>query len=96
MVSSCLEAIGAAIELQKRATTIVLDAQQQADIDTTLVPALVGNWVSHYETASGASLTPPVLKGVLQTIDNFADCFRYDDVSTGNVQRKWYRSLDTR
>lgn len=96
MVSNCLEAIGAAIELQKKAGTIVLDAKQVADIDTTLVPALVGNWVSHYETASGASLAPPVLKGVLQTIDNFAECFRYDDASTGSAQRKWYRNLDAR
>jgi DNA repair exonuclease SbcCD ATPase subunit len=96
MVSNCLEAIGAAIELQKKARTIVLDAQQLADIDATLVPTLVANWVSHYETASGASLTPPVLKGVLQTIDNIAECFRYDDVSAGTVQRKWYRSLDAR
>ena len=93
MVSNCLNVINSAIALHKAANTLVLDPSQVNDLDTILVPALVGNWVSHYETASGSSLAPPVLKGVLQTIDDFTECFRFDDTSSGSVQRRWYKSL---
>lgn len=96
MVSNCLAAINAAIDLNKKAGTLVLDARQVSGIDTVHVPALVGNWVNHYETASGSSLSPPVLKGVLKTIDEIAECFRFDDSSSGTVQRRWYKSLSSK
>lgn len=96
MVSNCLDAITAAIGLHKKAGTLVLDAQQAQDLDTAHVPALVGNWVSHYETGSGSSLSAAMLKGVIQTIDKLSECFRYDDASGGTVTRKWYKSLSSR
>lgn len=96
MVSNCLDAITAAIALHKKAGTLVLEAQQAQDLDTAHVPALVGNWVSHYETGSGSSLSAPMLKGIIQTIDKLSECFRYDDQSGGAVTRKWYRSLSSK
>ena len=93
MVQNCLNAINSAVDLEKRAGSIVLTAKQVQDIDTVHTPALVGNWVSHYETASGGSLSAPVLSRVIQTIDNFAECFRFDDTSGGNAVRRWYKSL---
>src|SRR3546814_7007466 len=57
MVGNCLDAITAAVDLNKRAGTLILDAQQITDLDTAHVPAIVGNWVSHYETGSGSSLS---------------------------------------
>jgi hypothetical protein len=97
IVSNCLSAIEAATKLHEKAGDLVLDSQQLRDIDTIHVPALVGNWVSHYETASGSSLSPPALIGVINTIDSFAECFRYDKpVAGGATQRRWYKSLSSR
>jgi hypothetical protein len=93
MVSNCLDAIRAATDLHNKAGTLVLDATQIQQIDTVHVPAIVGNWVSHYETASGSSLSAPVLRGIVQSIDDLAECFRYDDTTVTPVVRKWYRSL---
>jgi len=96
MVSNCLDAISSAIDLHKRAGTLVLEPGQVQDIDTAHVPAIVGNWVSHYETGSGSSLSAPVLSGVISAIDALAECFRYDDTSGGATRRKWYKSLSQR
>jgi hypothetical protein len=96
MVSNCLDAITRAIELHKKAGTLVLDAQQVQDIDIVHVPAIVGNWVSHYETGSGSSLSVPVLRGVIMSIDALTECFRYDDKSGGSTVRRWYKSLSRR
>ena len=96
MVSNCLDAITSAIELNKKAGTLVLDAQQVQDIDASHVPAIVGNWVSHYETGSGSSLSVPALGGVITSIDALAECFRYDDPSSGSAVRRWYKALDRR
>lgn len=96
MVSNCLDAITSAIELHKKAGTLALDAQQVQDIDTSHVPAIVGNWVSHYETGSGSSLSAPALGGVVTSIDALAECFRYDDTSGGSTVRRWYKALDRR
>ena len=93
VVSNCLAAITSAIELHKKAGTLVLDTRQVQDIDTFHVPAIVGNWVSHYETGSGSSLSAPVLGGVIRSIDAFAECFRYDDASSGTTVRRWYKAL---
>lgn len=96
MVGNSLDAIIAAVKLQQRAGGLVLDAGQVADLETRHMPALVANWVSHYSTAVSASLSPPVLQGVLQAADDLAECFRYDDHSGTPVMRRWYRSLTYR
>ncbi|MCB9896588.1 MAG: AAA family ATPase [Planctomycetes bacterium] len=96
MVRNCLDAITSAIELHKKAGTLVLDAQQVQDTDTSHVPAIVGNWVSHYETGSGSNLSAPALGGVIRSIDALAECFRYDDTSGGSTVRRWYKSLSKR
>ena len=96
MVSNCLGAITSAIELHKKAGTLELDAQQIRNIDTCHVPAIVGNWVSHYETGSGSSLSAPALSGVIDSIDALAECFKFDDTSGGSTIRRWYKALDKR
>jgi len=96
MVSNCLDAITAAVKLHKQAGTLVLESQQVNDLDTAHVPALIGNWVSHYETGTCSSLSAPMLKGVISIIDDLAECFRFDDNSGGSVTRRWYRSLSRR
>ena len=96
MVSNCINAITTSVSLHRSAGSLVLDVQQVQDLDTVHVPALIGNWVSHYETATGSNLSAPALQGVVSTIDDIAECFRFDDNSTGTVVRRWYKSLEAR
>ncbi len=96
MVGNCLDSITAAVDLHDQAGTLVLDVQQKQDLDNVHVPAIVGNWVSHYETGSGSSLSAAVLSGVVAAIDALGDCFKCDDNSSGTTVRRWYRSLSSR
>ncbi len=95
MVSNALDAIQSAIELADAANRLVMTAQQRADTLKVHVPALIGNWVSHYETGVASSLDPRVLLGVLNTCDDFADCFRYDCrcLQPGGAVKRFYKSL---
>jgi hypothetical protein len=96
MAQNCLDAITEAIKLHKAAGSLVLDPKQVSDLETVHVPAILGNWVSHYATSSGASFSAPLLQKIIQTIDDLAECFQYDDTSSGGIQRRWYRSLSQR
>lgn len=93
IVSNCVDAIQVAIKLHKKADDLVLTPTQQKEIDTIHMPSLVGNWVAHYETGSGTSVSASVLSSIVTTIDAFAECFRYDDPSSMPTVRRWYRSL---
>lgn len=97
MVSNCLSAIDNAVELTSRAGLLVLTGTQVSDLLSIHVPAIVGNWTAHYETASTSSLSPAVLKGVLQAVDEYSECFKYDEVGSGGTAvRKFYKSLTSR
>jgi hypothetical protein len=96
MVGHGLDAITAAVKLQDAAGGLILTPTQLADLDNRHVPALVSNWVSHYSTAVSSNLSPPVLLGVLQSVDELADCFKYEDGSISPPVRRWYRSLTSR
>jgi hypothetical protein len=95
-VGNALEAIKCAIDLYAAAGRIILTAQQQNDFANQHVPAIISNYVSHYETGGGTPINAHVLLGVLQAVDDLADCFRYDDTSKTPPERCWYRSLDRR
>ena len=93
MVSNCLDAIQAAIKLHTKAGDLILTAAQMKEIDTIHVPPLVGNWVAHYETGASTSVSASVLASIITTIESLAECFRYDDTSSGTTVRRWYSSL---
>lgn len=96
MVSNCLDAIKEAIDLHQRAGSLVLEAQQVQDVLNSHVPVIISNWVSHYATGGSSSFSAPVLNGIIVSIDDLADCFKYDDTSVSPKQRKWYKSLSRR
>lgn len=91
-LSTYLGAIEKAVDLYVAANLCVLEPQQVADIKNTHVPTLVANFVSHYETGAGAPFNAYALKGVLERVDDLADCFRFTDPASG--ARKLYRRLD--
>jgi hypothetical protein len=96
MFKNGLNAIKAAIDLHKSANSLVLEPSQVNDFDNIHVPALISNWVSHYATGSASILSPYVLLGVLDTIDEVSDCFKYDCNCTGTVKRQFYRDLSNK
>lgn len=93
MMGNALEAVSAALKLNKLAGPIVLTSQQEADFQNIHMPAVVGNFVSHYTSGSSIVLAGPVLSSIIQTIDSLTDCFRYDDTTTNPPTRRWYQSL---
>ena len=95
-VSTYLTAIVDMIELYQAAGKCVLTPQQIADLKNTHAPAIVANYVSHYETGTGAPIGAYALLGVLQSIDDLADCFTYMDASQMPSAKKYCRRLDLR
>ncbi len=93
MVANALEAILAAIDLHRKAGNLVLDATQVDDFEKIRVPAIIGNFTSHYATGSTTSFTPLLLIGVMSDIDALDECFKFDHSSNGQVQRSWCKSL---
>lgn len=91
-VVNALDAIKNAINLHFQANMLVLDTQQQTDFNNRHVPAIIANYVSHYESGSGTPINAHVLLGVLQSIDDLVECFKCDDTQNP-PQRRWYRSL---
>jgi len=98
MVGNCIDAIKKAVDTQIALGNIILSQQQFQDIQSTHLVALLSNWVSHYETAgSGGGGSASVLLGVLDSVDQLADCFKYDYTDTrGVVTRRYYKSLTRR
>jgi hypothetical protein len=95
-VGNALDAITDAIKLFDAAGRLVLTLQQKNDFINQHVPAIIANYVSHYETGGGTPITAYVLLGVLQSVDDLAECFRYDDTTKMPPERRWYRGLDQR
>jgi dsDNA-binding SOS-regulon protein len=96
MVQNCIDAIGTAVGLQTKAGTIILDSTQLANVSSTHVPALVSNWISHYSTGVASSLSPYTLRGVLDSVDKLADCFKYDCSCSGSTHRRYYKDLSSK
>lgn len=93
MQQDCLNAINDAIALHEKAGILILEQSQVDDLKKVNVPKLMSNWLNHYATGSAASLSPHVLLGVLTTIDNVSDCFKYTCKCLGGTQRRFYRNL---
>lgn len=95
MVDACLRAIVECVDLHRRAGDLILDPAQVTALSVRHVPALVGNWISHYGTAGAASFSPPALLGVLDDIDQIRSCFQHE-VPPGSGSWRYYKSLTAR
>lgn len=98
MVQNALDTIAAEIDLHKRAGTLILEPKQVNDASNTLVPSLVANFCAHYATGAFSGVTAHVLLGVLDDVDELADCFKYDCNcrQPGVTQRRFYRNLTSK
>ncbi len=91
-LSTYIEAITNAVALYQAAGRCVLTQQQITDLSTHHAPSIIANYVSHYESGAGTPFNAYALLGVLQSVDDFADCFTWTDPA--NSQKKYYRALD--
>jgi len=93
-LSTYLEAITDAVDLYQAASRCVLDTGQINDIKNTHVRFIVSNFVSHYETGAGTPFNAHALLGVLQSIEDLAECFMWEDTSVTPHVKRYYRRLD--
>lgn len=91
-LSTFIDAITNAVALYQAAGRCVLTQQQIADLQNHHAPSIMANYVSHYETGAGTPFNVYALLGVLQSVDDFADCFTWSEPT--NNQKKYYRALD--
>jgi DNA repair exonuclease SbcCD ATPase subunit len=93
MIRNCLDAIEHSVKLHKNANSLILDATQLSNLQTTLIPSIIGNWASHYETGALESFSGPMLSSVISIIDAFDDSFQYTCTCSGTTQKKFYADL---
>ena len=91
-LSTYMDAITGAVSLYQAAGRCVLSTQQISDLQNYHAPSIMANYVSHYESGAGNPFNAYALLGVLQSVDDLADCFCKTDVSTNS--RRYYRRLD--
>lgn len=93
-VGNAVAAIEAAVKLHKAAGDLILDAAQQAGLQTHMA-SITGNFVAHYATGTTNAFSSPSLQGVMQAIDTYAECFMCED-PPGSGTKRFYRSLNKR
>lgn len=93
-LSTFINAITKAVDLYHAVGRCVLDTNQMTDLGNRHAPFIMANYVSHYETGVGTPFNAHALLGVLQSVDDLADCFCYVDPNNG--QKRYYRRLDRR
>ena len=94
MPQNLIDAIKDAVALHATAQSLILDAAQIQGINTA-VATIVGNYLAHWATGQTQAFSAGSLLGVMQAIDNLAECFRFEH-PPGSGQRRWYKSLSRR
>ena len=95
MIQNLIDAIKYEINIHKRLGDLILTPDQVKQIEETviLIPKLVGNLASHYETSSASSFAPHTVKGAIEKIIEFEQAFKYTCKCGEKKQSKFYKSL---
>jgi hypothetical protein len=72
-----LKAIEAAVALEGKAGTLVLEPAQVQALQLHSA-AIVGNFLAHWSTGQTQAFSAPALLGVMQAIEQFPECFKYE------------------
>jgi hypothetical protein len=88
-----LNAIKAAVELEERAGSLILEPTQTQALQMHSA-TIIGNFVSHWATGQTTAFSAPALLGVMQAIDKYQDCFKYE--FTPGAQKRFYATLHSR
>lgn len=95
MASNLINAIQSAVNLHQSAGQLILEPAQIAGLDIA-VATITGNYISHWATGQAQAFTAASLKGVMQAIDEFAQCFQYEGEPAGSGQYRYYKSLSAK
>lgn len=90
LASAFLDAIKDGVKLHKAANSLILEPHQESGLNTAMM-TIVGNYLAHWSTGQTALFTSPALLGVVQAIDDFVDCFKYEPVP--GQKKKFYKNL---
>jgi hypothetical protein len=93
-VQAALDAMQSAVALHLAANQLILTPQQQAGLQAH-VASITGNFLAHYATGSSQAFSGSSLLGVVKAIDDYAECFMFED-PPGSGQLRYYRSLSRR
>ncbi|MDV4159309.1 hypothetical protein [Rhizobium brockwellii] len=93
LASEFLNAIDAAVKLNHAANKLVMDSTQVSGLNANMI-TIVGNFLSHWGTGQTLSFTGASLLGVMQAIDAYCDCFRFEP--TPGAARQFYKTLQQR
>ena len=88
-----LNAIKAAVELEDRAGSLILEPAQKQSLQMHSA-TIIGNFVSHWATGQTQAFSAPALLGVMQAIGNYQECFQYEP--TPGAQKRFYTTLHSR
>lgn len=88
-----LKAIEAAVELERRAGTLILEPAQVQALRIHSA-AIIGNFLAHWSTGQTQAFSAPAMLGAMNAITAFPDCFKYEPAP--GVAKKFYSSLSRR
>jgi len=93
MAGHLIAAIDAQVKLHNAAGTLVLDTAQVQGLNLA-VATITANFLAHWGTGQTQAFAPGALLGVMQAIDSYADCFKFEP--NPGAGRRYYRSLSQR
>jgi DNA repair exonuclease SbcCD ATPase subunit len=90
MAGHLIAAIDAQVRLHSSAGSLVLEPLQVQGLNLA-VATITANFLAHWSTGQAQAFAGGALLGVMQAIDNYADCFKFEP--TPGAGRRFYRSL---
>jgi hypothetical protein len=93
MAGQLIAAIDAQIRLHLNANSLVLGPVQVQGLNLTSA-TITANFLAHWSTGQTQAFSPGALIGVMQAIDNYADCFKFEP--NPGAGRRYYRALNQR
>jgi hypothetical protein len=93
LASHLIGAIDAAVKLHAAANSLILEASQVQGLNTAAI-TIAANFLAHWSTGQPQAFSAGSLLGVMQAIDSYADCFKFEP-APGEAWR-FYRTLSQR
>jgi hypothetical protein len=93
MAGHLISAIDAQVRLHGSANSLVLEPAQLRGLNLA-VATITANFLAHWSTGQTQAFAPAALLGVMQAIDNYIDCFKFEP--NPGASRRYYRSLSQR
>jgi hypothetical protein len=93
MAGHLIKSIDSQVRLHVAAGSLVMEETQIQGLNIAAT-TISANFLAHWSTGQTQAFSAGALLGVMQAIDNFADCFKFDP---GQGQaRRYYKSLSQR